>query len=164
MFYSRLDGWMGGTEYQKCPSMFFILCGYIEHIYIYLLVYILKSCHKHSYGFQKLMSSCEWGLKFSKSPNVGDFSIFRSKSSLFLNTSTGCKFDNHTHTQAPTVSLRRSGQIYTTRPEGPSLRVGRGIKSVLQCSTYFVGLYNIVYIYMYIFSKIVTNMPMGFKF
>ena len=29
-------GW-GWTEYQKCPSIFFILCGYIDHVYIYLL-------------------------------------------------------------------------------------------------------------------------------
>ena len=44
MFYVRMDGWMGwmewdgmdGTEYQKCPSIFFILCGYIDHVYIYL--------------------------------------------------------------------------------------------------------------------------------
>ena len=30
------DGWMDGTEYQKCPSMFFILCGYIHKVYTYL--------------------------------------------------------------------------------------------------------------------------------
>ena len=34
-------GWMGwdgwdGTEYKKCPSMFFILCGYIDKVYTYL--------------------------------------------------------------------------------------------------------------------------------
>ena len=27
---------LDGTEYQKCPSIFFILCGYIDHVYIYL--------------------------------------------------------------------------------------------------------------------------------
>ena len=40
----RMDGWDGwdgmdgwdGTEYQKCPSMFFILCGYIDKVYTYL--------------------------------------------------------------------------------------------------------------------------------
>ena len=33
----RMDG-MGwdGTGYQKCPSIFFILCGYIDYVYIYL--------------------------------------------------------------------------------------------------------------------------------
>ena len=32
----RMDGWM---EYQKCPSNFFILCEYIEHVYTYLYIY-----------------------------------------------------------------------------------------------------------------------------
>ena len=27
--FDGMDGWMDGTEYQKCPSNFFILCGYI---------------------------------------------------------------------------------------------------------------------------------------
>ena len=27
-----MDG-MDGTEYEKCPSIFFILCGYIDHLY-----------------------------------------------------------------------------------------------------------------------------------
>ena len=36
MFYLRM-GWMG---YQKCPSNFFILCGYIVHVYTYLYIYI----------------------------------------------------------------------------------------------------------------------------
>ena len=31
-------GWdgMDGTEYQKCPLIFFILCGYIDKVYTYL--------------------------------------------------------------------------------------------------------------------------------
>ena len=28
-------GW-GGTEYQKCPLIFFILCWYIDQVYNYL--------------------------------------------------------------------------------------------------------------------------------
>ena len=34
----RVYGWMGwdGTGYQKCPSIFFILCGYIDKVYTYL--------------------------------------------------------------------------------------------------------------------------------
>ena len=35
------DGWMNGTGYQKCPSIFFILCRYIDHIYIYIYIYII---------------------------------------------------------------------------------------------------------------------------
>ena len=30
------DGWVGWTEYQKCPSNFFILCGYIGNVYTYI--------------------------------------------------------------------------------------------------------------------------------
>ena len=30
------DGWVGGTEYQKCPSNFFILCEYIGNVYTYI--------------------------------------------------------------------------------------------------------------------------------
>ena len=30
-----MDGW-DGTEYQKCPLIFFILCGYIDKVYTYL--------------------------------------------------------------------------------------------------------------------------------
>ena len=29
-------GGTGGTEYQKCPLIFFILRGYIDYIYVYL--------------------------------------------------------------------------------------------------------------------------------
>ena len=49
---------------------------------IYILKYILKNCHQHSYGFQILMSSWGWGSKFSNLQQVGDFSILGSKSSL----------------------------------------------------------------------------------
>ena len=31
-------GWIGWMEYQKFPSNFFILCGYIEHLYNYLYI------------------------------------------------------------------------------------------------------------------------------
>ena len=31
------DGW-DGMEYQKCPSIFFILRGCIEHLYTYLYI------------------------------------------------------------------------------------------------------------------------------
>ena len=47
-----------------------------------------KNCHQHSYGFKNLMSS--WGSwsKISKLQQVGDVSFFRSKSSLFIFTTT----------------------------------------------------------------------------
>ena len=34
-------GW-GWTGYQKCPSIFFILCGYTDHVYMYLYIYTQK--------------------------------------------------------------------------------------------------------------------------
>ena len=47
-----------------------------------------KNCHQHSYGFENFMSS--WGSrsKISKLQQVGDVSFFRSKSSLFIFTTT----------------------------------------------------------------------------
>ena len=39
------DGWDGMDEMdgmgrnQKCPSMFFVLCEYIDHVYLYLYRY-----------------------------------------------------------------------------------------------------------------------------
>ena len=63
MFYLMLWYGMGwdGTGYQKCPSMV-ILCGYIEHVYIYIYYYIhiFKNCRQHSFGFQNLMSNWGW--------------------------------------------------------------------------------------------------------
>ena len=39
-----MDGWdgMDGTEYQKCPLIFFILCGYIDKVYTYLNIIYSK--------------------------------------------------------------------------------------------------------------------------
>ena len=47
----RVDGWTGRTVDQKCPLIFFILCRYIDKIYIYLKQNGKKN--QHSYGFQK---------------------------------------------------------------------------------------------------------------
>ena len=47
---------MDGMGYQKCPSIFFILCRYID--YVYISTYIRnKNCHQHSYRFENLLSS-----------------------------------------------------------------------------------------------------------
>ena len=48
-------GWGGWTEYQKCPLSFFILCGYIDKVYFYLLTYIYS---------QKLSPAFLWVSKF----------------------------------------------------------------------------------------------------
>ena len=75
-------GWMnriGWTEYKNCPSIFFILWGYIDHVYKSVLTYILKNYHQHSHGFQNLMRSWVSWSKISKLPLVDDFQIFGSK-------------------------------------------------------------------------------------
>ena len=50
----------------------------------YVLIQRIKNCHQHSYGFRKLMSC--WGSwsKNSKLTQVGDFSFFAAKSSLWV--------------------------------------------------------------------------------
>ena len=48
-------GWMDGTGYLLCPLVFFILCGYIDKVYLYLFTHVIKNCHQHCYGFQNLM-------------------------------------------------------------------------------------------------------------
>ena len=62
---------------------------------ICILIYIVKSCHQHPYGFQNSMSSWGVGVRFSKLPYSHDFFKIMQK-------------------------------------------VRWGIKSVLQCSSYFV--------------------------
>ena len=54
-------GWdgVGWTEYQKRPSIFFILCGYIDHVYVYL------------YN-QKLSPTFLWVSKFDVKLGVGE--------------------------------------------------------------------------------------------
>ena len=72
---------------QKCPFIFFKLCGHLELIYLYIYIYTCiqnKSCRQHSYGFQNLMSSWGSGSKFSSLQQVGDFSILGSKSVIFF--------------------------------------------------------------------------------
>ena len=37
MVWDGMSG--GGTEYQKCPSILFILCSYVELVFIYFNIY-----------------------------------------------------------------------------------------------------------------------------
>ena len=114
-----MDGW-DGAGYQKCPSMFFILCGYIEHVYVYLYIF--------SKNFTNILMGLKIWCQVGGGVGVKIFKItigrwlfyFLGLKVHFLNTRTCCNFESHTRTQAPTVSLRGSGQIYTTRPAGPS--------------------------------------------
>ena len=56
----RIDGRMDSD--QKCTSIFLILMYVKDHIYIYVLICVLKSCHQDSYGFQNSMSSLGVGV------------------------------------------------------------------------------------------------------
>ena len=96
---SRLSNhnvWWGQVEWdgnQKCPLFFF---SYFVGILIrYIRTYTRKkNCHQHSYDFQILMSSWGWVWKFLNLLQVGDFSIFVSKSSHVY----WRNFENHTRT------------------------------------------------------------------
>ena len=72
---------MDGTEYQKCPLIFFILCTHIDKVYTNLKPKKKKT--KTLMGFKILMSS--WGLQFffSKLPYVRDFLKNHTKSMDF---------------------------------------------------------------------------------
>ena len=91
MFYLRM-GWMDGWDGISKVSFKFLYPLWVYRTCIYLLIYILKNCHQHSYGFQNFMSS--WGSwsKISKLQQVGDVSFFRSKSSLFFSLPLGRPF------------------------------------------------------------------------
>ena len=53
--------WMGWDGHQLGPSVFFKLCGYIDHVYIYLYTY--SNSHQRFNGSQKLIfSSSVWGI------------------------------------------------------------------------------------------------------
>ena len=46
-----MDGW-GGTGYQMGPSIFFLLCGYIGHIYIYIYIWVSSAiCYEKTSFF-----------------------------------------------------------------------------------------------------------------
>ena len=65
------DGWIDGMGYQKGTLIFFILCTYKQHVFIF--INILKNYHQHSHDFQNLMSSLGWGNPFSKVPFVSKY-------------------------------------------------------------------------------------------
>ena len=73
-------GWVGR---KSKVSFNFLHTLWVYRSCIYLLIYILKSCQQHCYGFQNLMSSWGSGSKFSSLQQVGDFSILGSKSVTF---------------------------------------------------------------------------------
>ena len=80
-----------------------------------------KNCHQHSYGFQNLMSSWGWGSNFSKSPQVGDFSIFRSKSSHVQGVILKIILAPFFYSSTYSLPLGSSAGFTQTRREAPSL-------------------------------------------
>ena len=91
--FDGVDGWDGD---QKCPLNFFILCGNIEHIYIYIFVYKIKIVTNIPMGFK---TWCQVGggvTLFSKLPDVREFSnIWFQKLSFFFPVPSGVlKFIN----------------------------------------------------------------------
>ena len=76
---------MGWTEYQKCPSIFFTLCRYIDNVYMYLYRYIIQNFHHHSYGFQNLCQVEGGGIPFLQLPYAREFwNIWLQKFVVFL--------------------------------------------------------------------------------
>ena len=76
-------GRAGGTDAnQKSLSMFFILVRNIEHVYIYL--YTKYKLPPTFLRVSKFDIKLGMGVQFSHLQLVGDFSIFRSKSSHVL--------------------------------------------------------------------------------
>ena len=120
-----------------------------------------------------------WGSwsKISKLQQVGDVSFFRSKSSLFIFTTTWESFfceckengaNEPVYLQCPFGVQRLS--IYTTRPEGPSLRMGwdgmdgmDGISKVSFKFLYTLWVYRTcIYLLIYILKNCNQD-PYGFK-
>ena len=75
----RMDGMDGVSK----VSFHFLYTLWVYRSCIYLLIYVIKNCHQHSYEFQNLMWSWGWGNKISKLDLVREFSIFGSKLVIF---------------------------------------------------------------------------------
>ena len=85
---AELYGWDGWDGISKVSFNFVHTLWVYRTFMCILIIYVLKNCHQHSYGFQNFMTS--WGSwsKISKIKQVGVVSFFRSKSSLFIFTTT----------------------------------------------------------------------------
>ena len=97
-------------------------------MYIPTQKYILKNCKQDPYRFKNLISS--WGSwsKISKLLQVSDFFFFDLKVRFLISPTLGWPFfakkkgaKEPVYLQCPFGVQRLS--IYTTRPEGPSLRM-----------------------------------------
>ena len=135
---------------KRVLQIFYILCVCIDHAYIQL--YIWSKIITNSLMRFKIW--CQLGLvvKKSKLPLVGDFSFLGLKV-RFWNTRTWYNFRNHTGTpnECGIKERRSSYKLLSVSTAGFTQRgekrrvygwdgMGRNIKIVLQCYSYFVGI------------------------
>ena len=132
---------------------------------IYLLIYIFKNCQQHFYGFQIGCQVGEFGFDFQNSYWEMFFSKIMLKVRCFKSTGDHrpflSKFDVklgswgiiHTSEHSPLEVSTKPSHLppgssagFTPRARSASLMgwvggwMGRGIKSVLQISLYFVAI------------------------
>ena len=91
-----MDGWGGwdGLDGVSKVSFNFLYTLWVYRSCICILIYIVKSCHQHSYGFQNSMSSWGVGVRFSNLPFSHDFLKIMPKIGCFKNTSDNGPFLN----------------------------------------------------------------------
>ena len=78
-------GWMDGVSKV---SFNFLYTSWVYRSCIYLLIYVIKFCHQHSYGFQNLISSWRVWIWFLKLLRGNVFLKNHNKSKVFQNTPT----------------------------------------------------------------------------
>ena len=81
-------GWMdvwNGRGYQMCPSMLFILYGYMEYVYICIYIYMyFRVVTNILMGFKIRCQVGSVGKPFSQLPDVREFSNIWFQTCLFL--------------------------------------------------------------------------------
>ena len=87
-------GWMGWVGWKTKVSFNFLYTSWVYRSCIYLLIYVIKFCHQHSYGFQNLISSWRVWIWFSKLLWGNVFFKNHAKSKVFQNTPTYTPFLN----------------------------------------------------------------------
>ena len=85
-----MDGWDGVSK----VSFNFLYTSWVYRSCIYPLIYVIKFCHQHSYGFQNLISSWRVGILFLKLLWGNVFSKNHAKSKVFQNTPSTTPFLN----------------------------------------------------------------------
>ena len=86
-------GW-GGVGRTTKVSFNFLYTSWVYRSCIYLLIYVIKFCHQHSYGFQNLISSWRVWIWFSKLLWGNVFFKNHAKSKVFQNTPSYTPFLN----------------------------------------------------------------------